>query len=116
MQIIESKQHPRSDRRAHERTGVREPVKIYDADTGRFITGETVDVSAGGLRGVVASLHRLSEGTRVEVAFGWSQGAIVPKRDMVSSIVVRSFPLGGSRQEIAVRFDKAIPGIALSAA
>ncbi len=116
MRIIESKEQPRPDRRAHERNAIREPAKIYEIDGGRYVSGETIDASAGGVRVVVESFRELIEGARVLVAVGWNNGVVVPRRDMISSTVVRSVRVDGAKQELALRFDRAIPGIALSAA
>lgn len=116
MHIIESKEQPRPDRRAHERNAIREPAKIYEIDIGRFVSGETIDASAGGLRVVVDSFREVKEGARVLVAVGWNNSVVVPRRDMISSTVVRCVQVDGAKLELALRFDKAIPGIALSAA
>lgn len=99
--------HP--DRRQDPRAPVERPVKLRCRETGRYYSGRTTNLSAGGARLIVAHPSLLVNGQRVEIGIAWtSRDVVLSAGQLVGAAVVRSVGLGGS-QQVALRFDARQP-------
>ncbi len=92
------------DRRKFERLSVNRGVKLRCELTGRYLTGQTVDLSAGGAMIEVAHPSLLVPGQRVRFASEPAQ-PVIRSDDMLEATVVRCLGIG-RRQRVAVQFDQ----------
>lgn len=94
----------RDERRQDVRIELCRPVKIWCRDTGRYLAGQTHNVSAGGALVELAHPGLLTSGQEVQVAIAWSNRSMVQRsQDMTSATVVRSLA-GHGAQHLALRF------------
>jgi len=93
------------ERRCHARQRVCRPVKLCCVDTGRYLTGQTCNVSASGaLLEISDPLLGLTNGQRIAVGIAWNRKLMVlDSEHLVNSTVVRSLNIAGSRC-VAIRF------------
>jgi c-di-GMP-binding flagellar brake protein YcgR len=95
---------PAHERRRFARQLIRQPVKVQCQLTGRYLGGQTEDLSAGGVRMWLSCPSLLVPGQRVKIAIDSAQRGLLQAADMVDATVVRS--LGdGTGQHLAVHFD-----------
>lgn len=95
---------PVHERRRFARQFVHQPVKVQCQLTGRYLAGQTEDLSAGGSRMWLQCPSLLVPGQRVKVAIAGPAAGLLRGADMVDATVVRS--LGDGRgQHLAVQFD-----------
>ncbi len=96
---------PVSERRRQARLSLAYPVKVWCVETGRFLAGQTHDLSAQGMMIEVQKPSLLMPGQRVRVGIAWSSREVVlSQKQMLPGVVVRS--LGhGQQQHVAVSFD-----------
>ncbi|MEM7624873.1 MAG: PilZ domain-containing protein [Planctomycetota bacterium] len=93
------------DRRRHVRVPYERPVKIRCAVTGKYIAGQTLDISDGGCLMWLDGRQSVKAGqsVRVGIAYRTNQTLILAD-DMVEGTVVRR--LGhGDAQHVAVSFE-----------
>ncbi len=97
-----------SERRRQARLTLAYPVKVWCVETGRFLAGQTHDLSAQGALIEVQNPSLLVPGQRVRVGIAWSSREVVlSRKQMLPGVVVRS--LGhGQQQHVAVSFDAAM--------
>ena len=94
-----------SERRADPRVQIARPCKIYVPKIGRYLSGTTWDLSAGG---ALLEVHRpdvLLPGDHLYVGIALKRRqAILRAGDMFSAHVVRSSQTARDRTALAVRF------------
>ncbi len=92
------------NRRRYPRAQLNRPVKLQCTRTGRYLSGQTCDVSAGGALIEVAQPSLLVSGQELAVGIAWTnRNMLLGESDMVPAIVTRSLGLGG-KQQVAVQF------------
>jgi hypothetical protein len=102
------------DRRVFPRHRSVRPAKLSLAGAGPFAPAQTIDYSAGGTLLDVHAPRPISPGQRVEVWIEFKAIGVVPRNALHAGSVVRSSGLGsgtgsaGSRQRVAVRFDRVL--------
>ena len=97
-----------TDRRQGRRISTSRPAKLRCLQTGKYIAGQTRNVSATGALLEVDRPSLLVRGQRIEVGIAWSRRNAVLRsgEDLVAATVVRSLGLGRI-QHVAVQFDQA---------
>ena len=99
---------PMQNRRTTDRATLARPVKIRCDATGRYFTGRTRDISAGGTLIEVDHPHRLVAGQQVRVGIAWRPAqAVLSANAMTPATVVRSLRLG-DLSHVALRFHRAL--------
>lgn len=94
------------ERRTDPRVEVDRPVKLQCQLTGRYYSGRTYNVSAGGAMVEVDSVSLMIPGQQLNVGIAWdTRQAIMNSRDMVKATVVRSAGLA-SHQVIGLQFQQ----------
>ena len=93
-----------SERRREARREVSQPVKVQCLETGRYLTGRTRNLSAGGALLEVLHPSLLVPGQRLRVGVARNdRQALLTSSEMAEATVVRSLGLGGT-QSVAVSF------------
>ncbi len=95
---------PQADRRAHTRAETTLGCKLLRPAVARYLSARTTDVSAGGAMLEIDTTRPLIEGEDIEVGVAWTGSGLLSTKDLVSARVVRTTPLIGTRQRVAVRF------------
>lgn len=105
---------PQRDRRQFTRQPINLPVKIQVQATGRYLAGQAVDASAGGLLIRLTAGHALPAGTTIRVGLATHpEQAVITARHMQPATICRSMGHGQGRY-LAVAFEQPIQ-LALSA-
>jgi len=95
-----------TERRIDARVALERPVKVQCAVTGRYVSGQTDNLSRSGALVAVESPSLFVPGQRLKVGIAWQRGQVVlDSREMADATVVRSFALG-THQHVALRFDR----------
>jgi len=95
---------------------VERPCKVYHAPSGRYLAGETCDVSRGGALLRVASLRPLAPGDAVEVFIAWSGGVLLSASDRIHAVVTRVMQVADNQQVVAAEFLAVQQGVQARAA
>lgn len=94
------------DRRKHPRVRLESQVKLRNGVSGRYVAGQTLDISAGGAMLRVTTPTRLVRGQSVSLGISsHPRQPIIAAQDMISAVVVRSLGIAGT-QHVAVEFDQ----------
>lgn len=94
----------KSERRKDARIPLARPVKLRCVDTGRYLAGQTDNLSASGALLEVNHPSLLVPGQRLQVGIAWGRGqTVIDSGSLAEAIVVRSFGLG-TTQRVAVHF------------
>lgn len=95
------------DRRRYPRVPCDRPVKVRCGVTGKYVAGQTLDVSDGGclMRLDGDQSVKAGQSVRVGIAYRTNQ-ALILADDMVEGTVVRRLGHGGA-QHVAVTFENA---------
>lgn len=78
------------DRRTDPRIRLCKGVKLLIGETGRYIGGHTLDISATGLRVRVPGTTRLRTGAHVQVVLDTPSAGVVATQDMIPARIVWS--------------------------
>ena len=107
---------PTKERRRDARYPFARPVKIRCDRTGKFFSGQTVNMSAGGALIHVNHPSLLVPGQRVSVGVAWtrSQEGLIASHQLLNAIVVRSLGHCGE-QTVALQFAQRQQTAAVSA-
>lgn len=82
------------------------PVKVQCLITGRYVAGNTENVSAGGALLVVNHPSVMVPGQRVRVGIAdHPRAALLTQESFSDATVIRSLGMGGS-QRLAIQFDQ----------
>ncbi|MCE9592524.1 MAG: PilZ domain-containing protein [Planctomycetes bacterium] len=94
-----------TERRRDARFTVARPVKLQCADTGRYLGGQTNNVSSSGVLLDVSHPSLLVAGQRMRLGVAWTKGqAVLAAEQLTDCTVVRSIGIG-SIQRVALMFD-----------
>ncbi len=94
------------ERRQYTRLRMDKPVKLYVEDTGKYLAGETLDVSAGGALLKLSHGGRLSTGGRVRVGIAMNgRQAIIASDSMMDAVITRNLTHRDT-QHVAVAFSR----------
>jgi len=91
------------ERRRHPRLPLRRPVKLRVDGTGQFLSGDSVDVSAGGARVRLTRRAPLAPGQAVALVVA-EPGEAVVASGRLAAAVVRRAENAGDGAEVAVQF------------
>jgi len=106
---------PMQERRECDRTAMSRPVKLRCMTTGRYFTGMTRDISAGGALVEVDHPSRLLPGQSVRVGIAWRPAqAVLSATAMTPATVVRSLGMG-EYAHVALQFKRQPQATALAA-
>ena len=95
-----------SERRQYPRVRMDKPVKLYVEDTGKYLPGETIDVSVGGALLKLANCSRLTAPARVKVGIAMDgRQAIITAQTMMDAVITRNLT-HNDVQHVAVCFSK----------
>ncbi len=92
------------ERRKHTRLYVRKPCKIFHEQSRQYLAASTHDFSVGGAMIWLEPGRPLNVGDEIQVIVGWNSSAVVHKDSSMPASVLRSLPMDGGRQAVAVRF------------
>ncbi len=94
-----------SERRSDARNEVEKPVKIRCLRSGRYLSGKTRNLSAGGALIEISDPHRFVPGQRIKLGVAWNaRQTVLDSHALIDSVVIRDFALEGLHQ-IALRFE-----------
>lgn len=94
------------DRRRQARTSLHRPIKVQCQITGKYMAGESSNLSDGGMLVTLNHPSLLVPGQRVKVGVQRTQQeAVLKAKHFTPATVVRSMGLGG-KQTVAVQFDQ----------
>lgn len=94
------------ERRRDARLAVERPIKLQCAQTGRYLSGRTSNLSASGALLEVDHPSLLVPGQRLRLGIAWdNQRAILESPALAQATVIRSSARGAT-QHVAVRFDQ----------
>ena len=94
----------RTERRRDARIPLSRPVKLRCIETGRYLAGQTDNLSASGALLEINHPSLLVPGQRIQVGIAWGRGqAVIDSGSLAEATVVRSLGLGNV-QRIAVQF------------
>lgn len=95
----------RKDRRQGRRHPISRPVKLRCLITGKYMVGQTYNISSSGALLEIDRPSLLINGQRLAVGVAWTrQQALLHEDDMAHATVIRSLGLGRI-QHVAVEFD-----------
>ncbi len=105
-----------AERRNAVRCSVSRPAKLRCIRSGRYMTGQTRDVSSNGaLLEVDRPPSSLTIGQRLEMGIAWNHRQVIVRSDhMTLATVVWSLGIG-STLRVAVKFDQPLATFAMSA-
>ena len=111
MDMIETKQFFEGDRRLFERVESHRPCKVFDPQSGKYIAGETCDISEGGLMIVCDRPLMAAPGDTVYVGVAMTRRqALISATEMREAEVIRVLRDSEGRSAVALRFlDVALP-------
>lgn len=93
------------ERRSEMRIPVTRPVKMRCMHTGKFMVGQTMNLSPGGMLVEVERPSLLVAGQRLEMGISFeAPHGLIRSSDLLGGTVTRSAADGGS-QRVAVQFD-----------
>ena len=96
------------ERRYSARRPVKRPVKLRCVQSGRYMAGQTKNVSASGALLEICQSSLLVPGQSLEIGIAWgNRQAVLNAGHMLKSCVVRSLGMGGI-QYVAVQFEQMI--------
>ena len=99
---------PKIERRSCARRPVAAPVKLRCVQTGRYLAGQTLNVSATGALMAVYHPSKLVHGQRLEVGIAWDPNSVVLQADQLfTATVVRSLAID-ALQYVALRYDQPV--------
>jgi hypothetical protein len=78
------------DRRSDPRVRLCKGVKLLVGDTGRYVGGHTLDISASGLRVRVPGAATLRQGSHVQVVLDHPSSGVVSAQEMIPARIVWS--------------------------
>lgn len=93
------------ERRTHPRVDLQRPVKVFDPQSGKYHTGSTCDVSAGGV--LIELAHAIPARPGNDVLLGIAQKRRQPllrRNEMVPARIVRTVHADGGRMLLAAEF------------
>jgi hypothetical protein len=94
----------RQERRREARMPLARPMKLRCVETGRYLAGQTSNLSASGALLEVRHPSLLVPGQRLQIGIAWGRGlAVIDSDQLAEATVVRSLALG-SAQRVAVQF------------
>lgn len=95
------------DRRQHARVTVHQPCKIYDSRCGRYIAGQTRDISGGGLLVELPRLVSLKPGDEIHVGVALKRRqALLRCNEMFKACVTRAMHTVDDRTILGLRFQQ----------
>lgn len=93
-----------SERRTETRLAIRRPCKLFDPGAGRYVRGDTVNISPGSMLIRFDCSLPLEPGTHIQVGIAQHRRhALLRFDDMVDAEVIRAGRLNGMTM-VAVRF------------
>jgi len=93
------------ERRRSERTPCVAPCKVHRAGAGRYLAGESANVSQGGVLLRVPRDETLRIGERARVAIAQGAGAVLRDESLRPARVVRVQPMDCHHQAVALAFE-----------
>ena len=103
---------PPNDRRRYARVPISQPVKVQCQHSGRYYSGRTSNLSAGGALLTVESPTRLPAGHKLRLGIAWSrQEAVLASAALVEATVTRNL-IGANPQLLAIQFAQIQPALA----
>ena len=94
-----------AERRQDARSEVEKPVKIRCLRSGRYLSGRTRNLSAGGALIEISDPHRFAPGQRIKLGIAWNRRqTVLDSHALIDSVIIRNLALGGLHQ-IALRFE-----------
>ncbi|MCB9848595.1 MAG: PilZ domain-containing protein [Phycisphaeraceae bacterium] len=96
------------DRRQHVRHDLTRPAKLFCPASGRFLAGQTLNISAGGVLVEVDAPTEVASEDELQLTIGFGDRFIVPMSELVPGKVVRTMASDDpSRMRIAIAYDDA---------
>ena len=93
------------DRRRHVRVSVNQPCKIHDPRSGKYIAGQTQDMSSGGLLVELPRLMSLKPGDDVHVGVALKRRqALLRCNEMIRTVVTRVMHTVDDRTLLGLKF------------
>jgi hypothetical protein len=93
------------ERRRQERVALTRPVKVYHAESGRYFSGYTRDVSGGGVLLMIEAPRAIEPGENLEVHIAWDDRSLLRRSEAAWGKVVRVLRTDTPRQYVAVEFE-----------
>jgi PilZ domain len=96
------------DRRQHTRHPLTRPAKLFCPDSGRFLSGQTRNISAGGVLVEVEAPDSLCSGDDIQLTIAFGDRFIVPMSELVAGSVIRTIASDDpTRTCLAIAYDNA---------
>ena len=96
------------DRRKHPRHPLERPAKLFCPRTGRFLSGRTQNISAGGVLVEVDAPESLETGDEVHLTIAFGDRFSVPMSELVPGSVVRKSAADDAASvSLAIAYDNA---------
>lgn len=100
------------ERRQHPRSPITRPCKLFRCATGRYESGQIVNLSSSGALVEVVAPRPLAQGDRVRLGVLWSGAGVLRDDRLLEARVVRSHRSDNGRQTVAVEFAPALSAAA----
>jgi len=100
------------DRRRYPRACAEIACKCRRSARTLYTPGRTIDVSDGGAAIEIATPRACERGERLALAFEHPECIVAHATRMLGATVVRTGPIVGGRQRVAVAFDHPLEGLA----
>jgi hypothetical protein len=95
------------DRRRHVRVTVNQPCKVHDPRSGKYVGGQTQDMSGGGLLVELPRLVSLKPGDEVHVGVALKRRqALLRCNEMIKAYVTRAMHTVDDRTLLGLRFEQ----------
>ncbi len=94
------------DRRQHTRRPTEHSAKLFCPKSGRFLSGRTRNISAGGILVEIGAPGWLSAGDAVQLTIAFGDRFIVPMSDLVAGTIIRTRQTDNPEiQTLAIAYD-----------
>ena len=96
------------DRRQHTRHPLDRPAKLFCPGSGRFLSGRTRNISAGGVLVEVDASESVASGDEIQLTIAFGDRFIVPMSELVPGSIVRAGPADDAAGiRLAIAYDNA---------